>query len=109
MQRMGLADAWETESTKMTERAHVAGLQVAAVLHHFIEQEALPGTGIAPAGFWRGLAGLVDELGARNRDLLAVRDRLQDHIDSWHREHPGLPIDQPAYERFLRDIGYLLP
>lgn len=36
----------------MTERIQVGGLQVASVLHDFIENEALPGTGVDSAAFW---------------------------------------------------------
>jgi malate synthase len=83
------------------------GLAVAASLHRFVEEEALPGTGVDPNAFWAGLADLVKEFAPRNRDLLARRDELQARIDQWHREHPGM--DDPAsYERFLRGIGYLL-
>ncbi|GAA5004882.1 malate synthase G [Actinopolymorpha pittospori] len=91
----------------MDARVVEGGLAVAASLHRFVEEEALPGTGVDPNAFWAGLAGLVQEFAPRNRDLLARRDELQARIDQWHREHPGM--DDPAsYERFLRDIGYLL-
>jgi len=33
----------------------------------FIEDEALPGTGISSATFWSGLAALVRDFGERNR------------------------------------------
>ena len=85
------------------------GIKVAGVLHAFIEQEALPGTGVAPDAFWNGLAGLVRDLAPRNRDLLDLRDQLQSRIDEYHRANAGKPFDAPGYERFLREIGYLRP
>ena len=91
------------------ERIAVGGPKVARVLHDFIEAEALPGTGIAPGTFWDGLAALIADLGPRNRDLLAVRDRIQGEIDEYHRARQGQPFDAAAYERFLREIGYLVP
>jgi len=85
------------------------GLQVAQVLHDFIEQEALSGTGVSADAFWKGLAGLVRDFAPRDRELLAIRDKLQAQIDEYHRARKGKAFDQAEYERFLRDIGYVLP
>jgi malate synthase len=93
----------------MTDRIDTHGLKVARSLHQMIEREALPGTGIAPDTFWAGLSALVHELGPRNRELLARRDALQAQIDAWHQARRGQKHDAPAYEAFLREIGYLLP
>jgi malate synthase len=87
----------------------LGNISVASPLKDFIESEALPGTAIAPDTFWSGLAGLIAAFAPRNAALLARRDELQSQIDAWHRAHQGRPIDQPAYTRFLRDIGYLVP
>ena len=84
-------------------------LDVAPALKSFIEAEALPGTGIAPADFWAGLASLLADLAPRNAALLAKRDHLQAQIDTWHHQHAEKPINAAAYEAFLREIGYLLP
>jgi malate synthase len=88
---------------------HTHGLKVARPLHAMIEHDALPGTGIDPDRFWTGLSSLVHELGPVNRQLLAVRDDLQQRIDAWHTAHRGRPIDPAAYQAFLREIGYLQP
>ncbi|KWH18280.1 malate synthase G [Burkholderia multivorans] len=85
------------------------GLQVAPALSQFIENEALPGTGIDPAAFWHGFSALVHDLAPRNRELLAERDRLQSELDAWHRAHPGPVRDLAAYRAFLEQIGYLVP
>ena len=85
------------------------GLKIDPLLHDFIATEAIPGTGVDPASFWTGFAALVRELAPRNKALLDRRDALQAAIDAWHRAHRGKPIDQTAYQAFLRDIGYLLP
>ena len=92
----------------MTDRIHIERLSIDAGLHHFIEQEALPGTGIAPAVFWKGVDALLHELAPRNRELLEIRETLQGEIDRWHREHPG-KVDLTVYKAFLEEIGYLLP
>ncbi|WP_341318741.1 malate synthase G [Paraburkholderia sp. IMGN_8] len=92
--------------TQMTKRS---GLQVAANLDQFVEQEALPGTGIDSAAFWAGFDALVHELAPRNRALLAERDRLQTELDNWHRANPGPVRDLRAYRSFLESIGYIVP
>ncbi len=91
----------------MTERVQAGGLQVAAELHRFVEEEALPGSGLDPQLFWDGLGALVGDLAPRNRELLARRDEIQAALDAWHREHPGAP-EPEAYAAFLRELGYLL-
>ena len=93
----------------MTVRTQRYRLQVASTLCSFIEQEALPGTGIDPAAFWKGFDELVHDLAPKNRALLAERDRLQAEIDAWHRQHPGPIADMAAYKTFLTSIGYLRP
>ena len=91
----------------MVQRVQVGGLGVAASLHRFIVEEALPGTGVDPDTFWKGADALFHDLAPRNRELLARREELQRRIDDWHREHPGVP-DADAYTAFLREIDYLL-
>ncbi len=93
----------------MTDRVHHQRLQIDAGLKRFVDDEVLPGTGIAPAAFWDGFDTLVHELAPRNRELLAERDRLQVQLDAWHREHPGPVKDLAAYKAFLASIGYLVP
>jgi malate synthase len=91
------------------DQVDVGGLKVAQVLHRFVNEEALRGTGISPEVFWGGLGAIVRDLTPNNRALLAKRDALQTQIDAWHRERAGKPVDQEAYTAFLREIGYLLP
>ena len=54
-----------TEGPRMAERVQVGGLQVAAVLHRFVTEEALPGLGRGPGGV----------LGRRRRDHPRPRAR----------------------------------
>jgi malate synthase len=93
----------------MTERLDRAGLKVDAVLARFVEDEALPGTGIEAGRFWSGFAGLLAEFAPRNRALLAKRDDMQARIDAWHIARRGQPHDHAAYKAYLAEIGYLLP
>ena len=92
----------------MTQRIEIDGLQVASELFDFVNQEALPGTGVDQNAFWAGLSVIAHDLAPKNRALLAKRDELQTKIDEWHRKN-GAPSDLAVYEAFLREIGYLLP
>ena len=93
----------------MTERVQVGGLQVAKALYDFVNNEAIPGTGIAADQFWAGAAAVIKDLAPKNRALLAKRDELQAQIDAWHQARQGQAHDAAAYKAFLQEIGYLLP
>ena len=83
--------------------------QVAVELHAFVENEVLPGLGLASDAFWRDFDALLRDLAPVNRDLLLRREALQAEIDAWHKAHRGHPVDPDAYRAFLTDIGYLVP
>jgi malate synthase len=85
------------------------GLSVAAELVRFIEEQALPGTGVAASAFWNGVADIYARFAPENARLLGVRDDLQGKIDAWHDANAGAPIDMAAYRAFLTGIGYLVP
>ena len=84
------------------------GMKVADTLVSFVEDKALPGTGVDADAFWAGLSGLVNGMGDENRALLEKRADLQGRIDAWHVANKGKVHDEAAYEAFLREIGYLL-
>ena len=92
----------------MTARTTVHGLQVADVLHQFINTQVLPGTGVDSAAFWQGFDAIVRDLAPKNAALLAERDRLQRELDTWHKAHPGPIADMAAYKQFLSQIGYMV-
>ena len=85
------------------------GLKIARSLYEFVNQEAIPGTGLNPGGFWLEFGDFVRELAPINKMLLGKRDALQAQIDAWHKSHRGQPFSETEYETFLREIGYLLP
>ena len=93
----------------MTDRIEAGTLQVDKELYDFINNEALPDTGVSPESFWSGLDRLVHDLSPRNRELLATRDDLQAKIDDWYQENRDQPIDLPDYKAVLQEIGYLVP
>ena len=90
------------------ERVSIAGLKVAKVLHDFVVNEVIPGTGIEASAFWQGLDRIVHRSAPVNRALLQRRDELQAKIDGWHRERRGRPFDEAAHKVFLEEIGYLV-
>ena len=83
-------------------------LTVAPELARFVEEDVLPGTGIAPAHLWDGIDTIFATFAPKGAALLARRDQLQAQIDQWHGANPGPITDQPAYQAFLRSIGYLV-
>ncbi len=82
-----------------------AGLDIAPAFITFIEERALPGTGIDADAFWCGVAAILDRFVPDNHSLLAERDRLQAAIDAWHQDNP---FEADAYQAFLTQIGYLV-
>ena len=96
-------------TTTNTPRTASHRLQVATNLYRFIEDEVLPGTGVANGAFWKGFDAIVADLAPKNLALLDERDRLQSEMDAWHKAHPGPIADMKAYRAFLEKTGYLVP
>ena len=92
----------------MKKRVLRYNLSVERSLVDFIENLALPGTGISEDNFWHGLSSLVEQLTPENRALLIKRDELQSKIDSWHKARRNMPHDHEAYKSYLKEIGYLV-
>ncbi|MBX4162384.1 malate synthase G [Priestia megaterium] len=89
----------------MTNYKQVGNLKVAPVLYQFINEEALPGSGLSTEQFWSDFEALVTELTPVNKSLLEKRDQLQAQINAWHQENPDGDFNE--YKSFLTKIGYL--
>lgn len=89
----------------MTNYKQVGNLKVAPVLYQFINEEALPGSGLSTENFWSDFGALVTELTPVNKRLLEKRDQLQAQINAWHQENPDGDFNE--YKSFLTRIGYL--
>ncbi|MED3931745.1 malate synthase G [Priestia megaterium] len=89
----------------MTNYKQVGNLKVAPVLYQFINEEALPGSGLSTENFWSDFEALVTELTPVNKRLLEKRDQLQAQINTWHQENPDGDFNE--YKSFLTRIGYL--
>ena len=83
-------------------------LSVEEGLVDFIENKALPDTGVSQDNFWLGLSSLIKEMTPENRKLLRAREELQHKIDKWHVARIGQPHDHEAYKSYLKEIGYLV-
>ena len=92
----------------MKKRLLRYNLSVERSLVDFIENLALPDTGISEDNFWHGLSSLVEQLTPENRTLLIKREELQSKIDSWHKARRNMPHDHEAYKSYLKEIGYLV-
>ena len=90
----------------MTARIQKGKLAIAKELYDFIENEALPGSGLDSETYWKNFEQVVVDLSPKNKALLAKRDDIQAKIDEWHRNNK---FELGAYKAFLTEIGYLLP
>jgi malate synthase len=91
------------------ERVSVADLKVAKILHDFVVDEVLPGTGIEAPSFWQGLDRIIHHFAPLNHALLQRRSALQAKIDDWYRGRRGRAFDEAAHKTLLEEIGYLVP
>ncbi len=90
----------------MTERIQQGKLAIAKELYDFIENEALPNSGLDSATYWKNFEQVVVELSPKNKALLQKRDEIQKQLDEWHRNNA---FDAEKYKAFLVEIGYLVP
>lgn len=93
----------------MTTRIQIGGLKVEKVLFDFVNEKAIPGTGIEVDKFWSEFGSMVNDLAPKNKALLAKRDDIQAKVDAYHQAHQGEALNAAQYKAFLQDIDYLLP
>lgn len=83
---------------EMTNYVNVNTLQVSEVLYNFINEEALPNTGVDQQHFWDNFEKLIQKFTPENRALLAERENIQTQISSWHKNNKG-EIDEKNIKR----------
>ncbi|MEM9472766.1 MAG: malate synthase G [Pseudomonadota bacterium] len=93
----------------MAETVKHGGLTVARDLYEFVNNEALPGTGVEPDSFWSAADGIIHKFSPKIRTLLRKRKSLQNKLNRWHRQRAGQAINPGEYRSFLEEIGYLVP
>ena len=92
----------------MSDRYIAKGsLSVSTTLDEFLTSEVLPDLNITSDHFWQSLESIVQEFGPRNRELLGLRETIQQKIDDWHLSNKGQTHDFESYKSFLKEIGYL--
>jgi malate synthase len=92
----------------MSHRIQQGGLQVAEEIFDLVANELIKNTGVSTRHFWASFEEIVNDLTPRNRELLQVRENLQEQIDAWHDQQAGKAIDHAQYKAFLQEIGYLV-
>jgi len=83
-------------------------LSVAEQLLKFVNNDLLSGTDIAPKKFWSGFDKVTHELAPINKKLISIREEMQKKIDKWHIDNKGKEFNSKVYEKFLKEIGYLV-
>ncbi len=91
----------------LTNYQSVNNLKVSKELLSFVNDELLKETKISPEYFWLGFDKIVHELAPRNKELIKIREKLQNEIDKWHIKNRGKEIRLEEYKNFLKKIGYL--
>ena len=92
----------------MKNYVKIADIQVAQILYDFVNEEALPTTGLNQQKFWSDFSNLINKLTPENKQLLVKRNQMQTQINNWHKEY-NESFNFDHYHAFLKEIGYLEP
>ncbi len=84
------------------------GLKISSTLFEFINNEAIPNTGVKIEDFWNNFSKIVHELTPINKKLIQKRENIQKKIDDWHKSRREKDFDKNEYVNFLKSIGYLI-
>ena len=93
----------------MSNRLNRSNLQVSEALVKFIEDEALPNTGVNSEVFWSELEAILDKFVPQNKALLQKRTSFKNKIDDFYKTNKGKKIIPDDYIKFLKDINYIVP
>ena len=83
-------------------------LKIDENLIKFINEEAIPGTGLDSDHFWKEFSNVVHELAPKNKNLIKKREEIQKKIDDWHLSNKGSALDKNKYTEFLKSINYIV-
>ena len=90
------------------KKTAINNLKVEENLLDFIDNEAIPGTGIDPKKFWSDFDKSIHELSPKNKELIQKRNDIQKKIDQWHLSKKGSNFDKSEYIDFLKSINYIV-
>ena len=91
----------------MTERVQVGGIQIAKNLYDFVNNEAIPGTGIDADKFWAEFDKIVNEpLGGAHRDPKAMATMLKRTLAESLRQFQGMSVKELQARRHERLMAY---
>ena len=86
---------------------NVENLKVSEELLNFVDKELLKDTAVSPEKFWSGFSKVVHDLAPKNKELIKIREKIQQKINEWHKSRKGNEINLEEYKDFLKNIGYL--
>ena len=84
------------------------GLKISSVMFDFVNNEAIPETGLDPDQFWAKFSEVVHEMAPTNIYLIEKRETIQKKIDDWHKSNKGKEFDKTEYIKFLKSLDYLI-
>ena len=85
----------------------VNNLKVSENLISFVENELFKDSEVNLEKFWLGFSEAAHNLAIKNKELLKIRENLQEKINDWHIKNKGKEIKIKEYKKLLTDIGYL--
>tara|TARA_B100001996_G_scaffold233167_1_gene179979 strand:+ start:1373 stop:3517 length:2145 start_codon:yes stop_codon:yes gene_type:complete len=83
-------------------------LKIDSNLFEFINNEAIPGTGVDTDSFWSKFSKSVYQLTPINKKIIKTREEMQKKIDLWHISKKGSKINKDDYLNFLKSINYIV-
>ena len=90
------------------KKVTINDLRIDENLIKFINEEAIPGTGLDSDHFWKEFSNVVHELAPKNKNLIKKREEIQKKIDDWHLSNKGSALDKNKYTEFLKSINYIV-
>ena len=90
------------------KKTNDSNLKIDNRLLKFVNDEAIPDTGVNIKNFWDGLDKVAHELTPVNKKLLEKRDQIQKKIDQWHLSKKGASFNKDEYFNFLKSINYIV-
>ena len=84
------------------------GLKISSVMFDFVNNEAIPETGLDSDQFWAKFSEVVHEMAPTNKYLIEKRETIQKKIDDWHKSNKCKEFYNTEYIKFLKSLDYLI-